>query len=110
MLQFLTDGKYHEETGEFITASGNKRCYFASDNVISDQYKGLTPVDLIDIAMFHSLMFDGATQEGVMFHLVGALSEFGKVGKIVLSTAALISGLKVYYDRVVEVLNLESTN
>jgi len=108
MLQFLTDGKYHEETGEFITASGNERCYFASDNVISDQYKGLTPVDLIDIAMFHSLMFDGATQEGVMFHLVGALSEFGKVG--VVCIASTHERAKVYYDRVVEVLNLESIN
>ena len=108
MLQFLTDGKYHEETGEFITASGNKRCYFASDNVISDQYKGLTPVDLIDIAMFHSLMFDGATQEGVMFHLVGALSEFGKVGVVCIGSTH--KRAKVYYDRVVEVLNLESAN
>jgi len=108
MLQFLTDGKYHEETGEFITASGNKRCYFASDNVISSQYKGLTPVDLIDIAMFHSLMFDGATQEGVMFHLVGALSEYGKLGVVCIGSTH--ERAKVYYDRVVEVLNLESTN
>jgi hypothetical protein len=108
MLQFLTDGKYHDETGEFITASGNKRCYFASDNVISDQYKGLTPVDLIDIAMFHSLMFDGATQEGVMFHLVGALSEFGKVGVVCIGSTH--ERAKAYYDRVVEVLNLESAN
>lgn len=108
MLQFLTDGKYHDDTGEFITASGNKRCYFASDNVISDQYKGLTPVDLIDIAMFHSLMFDGATQEGVMFHLVGALSEFGKLGVVCIGSTH--ERAKAYYDRVVEVLNLESTN
>jgi PGM1 C-terminal domain len=108
MLQFLTDGKYHDDTGEFITASGNKRCYFASDNVISDQYKGLTPVDLIDIAMFHSLMFDGATQEGVMFHLVGALSEFGKVGVVCIGSTH--ERAKAYYDRVVEVLNLESTS
>jgi len=108
MLQFLTDGRYHEDTGEFITASGNKRCYFASDNVISNQYKGLTPVDLIDIAMFHSLMFDGATQEGVMFHLVGALSEFGKLGVVCIGSTH--ERAKAYYDRVVEVLNLESVD
>jgi len=108
MLQFLTDGRYHEEIGEFITASGNKRCYFASDNVISNQYKGLTPVDLIDIAMFHSLMFDGATQEGVMFHLVGALSEYGKLGVVCIGSTH--ERAKAYYDRVVEVLNLESAN
>jgi hypothetical protein len=53
-------------------------------------------------------MFDGATQEGVMFHLVGALSEFGKVGVVCIGSTH--ERAKVYYDRVVEVLNLESTN
>ncbi len=33
MLQFLTGGKYNAETGEYVTAGGNKRFYFASDNV-----------------------------------------------------------------------------
>jgi len=108
MLQFLTDGKYHADTGEFITASGNKRCYFASDNVISDQYKGLTPGDLIDIAMFHSLMYDGATQEGVMFHLIGALSEFGKLGLVCIGSSH--QRAKEFYDRTIEVLNLETSN
>jgi hypothetical protein len=108
MLQFLTDGKYDAETGEFITASGNKRCYFASDNVISDQYKGLTPPDLIDIAMFHSLMYDGATQEGVMFHLIGALSEFGKLGLVCIGSSH--QRAKEFYDRTIEVLNLETSN
>jgi hypothetical protein len=106
MLQFLTDGKYHEETGEFITASGNKRYYFASDNVIADEYKGLTPNDLIDIAMFHSLMYDGATQEGIMFHLVGALSEFGKVGLVCIGSTH--ERARSFYDRAIEVLNLET--
>jgi hypothetical protein len=106
MLQFLTDGKYDAETGEFVTASGNRRCYFASDNVNSDQYKGLTPADLMDIAMFHSLMYDGATQEGVMFHLVGALSEFGKLGLVCIG--ATHERAKSFYDRAIEVMNAES--
>lgn len=106
MLQFLTDGKYNADTGEFITASGNKRFYFASDNVSSDRYKGLTPGDLIDIAMFHSLMFDGATQEGVMFHLVGALSEFGKLGLVCIGSSP--ERAKAFYDRAIEVLDAES--
>jgi hypothetical protein len=106
MLQFLTDGKYHAETGEFTTASGNKRCYFASDNVSSDQYKGLTPGDLMDIAMFHSLMYDGATQEGIMFHLVGALSEFGKLGLVCIGSTH--ERAKSFYDRAIEVMDAET--
>jgi pheganomycin biosynthesis PGM1-like protein/ATP-grasp domain-containing protein len=108
MLQFLTDGKYHAGTGEFITASGNKRCYFASDNVHSDRYKGLTAGDLINIAMFHSVMYDGATQEGVVFHLIGALSEFGKLGMVCIGSTH--ERAKSFYDRAIEVLDAESNS
>jgi hypothetical protein len=106
MLQFLTDGKYHPETGDFITASGNLRCYFASDNVSADRYKGLTPGDLINIAMFHSVMYDGAAQEGVVFHLIGALSEFGKLGMVCIGSTH--ERARSFYDRAIEVLDAES--
>ncbi|MEO6405045.1 MAG: peptide ligase PGM1-related protein [Ferruginibacter sp.] len=105
MLQFLTDGIYDADTGEFITAGGNKRYYFASDNVTSEKYIGLTPPDLIDIAMFNSLMYDGAAQEGVMFHLVGALSEFGKLGMVCIASSA--QRAKDFYDKAIAVLDFE---
>ena len=105
MLQYLTDGNYDADTGEFITASGSKRFYFASDNVSSEKYIGLTPSDLIDIAMFNSLMYDGAAQEGVMFHLVGALSEFGKLGLVCIGSSP--HRAKEFYDKVIEVLDYE---
>jgi len=105
MLQFLTDGKYNAQTGEYVTGSGNKRFYFASDNVSSEKYIGLTPHDLIDIAMFHSLMYDGATQEGVMFHLVGALSEHGKLGLVCIGSSP--QRAKEYYDKALRVLDEE---
>jgi PGM1 C-terminal domain len=43
-------------------------------------YRGLTPADLLDIVVVNGLHFNGATQQGVVFHLIGALSEFGKLG------------------------------
>jgi len=105
MLQFLTNGVYHADTGRFITASGNERFYFASDNVSNENYKGLTPYDLINIAMYHSLMYDGAAQEGVMFHLVGALSEFGKLGLVCIGSSP--ERAKEFYDKVLQVLDHE---
>lgn len=105
MLQFLTNGSYNAGTGKFTTASGNERFYFASDNVSSDRYKGLTPHDLIDIAMYHSLMYDGAAQEGVMFHLIGALSEFGKFGLVCIGSSP--QRAKAFYDKVLQVLDHE---
>jgi hypothetical protein len=105
MLQFLTDGRYNAEKGEYLTASGNKRFYFSTDNVNNENYRGLTPQDLFDIAMFHSLMYDGASQEGVMFHLVGALSQYGKLGVVCIGDTA--EKAKEYYDRVIYVLDKE---
>jgi len=82
MLQYLTDGYYDPESGLFMTPDGRPRFYYASDNLESDRYRGLTPQDLIDIAVARGIHFHAATQEGVVFHLIGALSEFGKLGAV----------------------------
>ncbi len=105
MLQFLTDGAYNADTGEYLTAGGNKRFYFASDNVSSEKYKGLTPDDLMDISIFHDLMYDSAAQEGVMFHLVGALSEHGKLGLVCVGSSP--EKAKAYYDKTIRILDME---
>ncbi|MCC6775193.1 MAG: carboxylate-amine ligase [Hyphomicrobiales bacterium] len=82
MLQFLTDGRYDIESGEFLTPGGDPRYYYASDNLEAERYRGLTPYDLVDIAVMNGLHFHAATGEGVAFHLIGALSEFGKLGVV----------------------------
>jgi hypothetical protein len=105
MLQFLTDGSYNAEAGEYRTASGNKRFYFASDNVVSPNYVGLTPDDLIEIAAFHQLMFSAASQEGVMFHMVGGLSQFGKLGVVCIGSSP--ERAKQFYDRAIAILDAE---
>ncbi len=84
MLQFLTDGHYVPETGEFRTPGGHQRCYYATDNLESPHYRGLSPDDLIDIAVMNGLHFHATTAEGVAFHLIGALSEFGKLGLVAI--------------------------
>ncbi len=103
MLQFLTDGDYDPEKGLYYTASGQARYYFSSDNLKSEKYKGLTPHDLIHIAMTNDLHYDGTHQEGVIFHLIGALSQFGKLGVICIGSSA--ERAKLYYDRIVSVLD-----
>lgn len=80
MLQMLTDGSYDPETGSFYTPTGRTCCYHATDNLGGPSYRGLTPDDLIDIAVNNELHFDAARQQGVMFHLIGALPDCGKLG------------------------------
>jgi len=106
MLEFLTDGRYDPATGAFVTPAGQERCYYASDNLEAEHYRGLTPTDLIDIAALNGLHFDGACQQGVVFHLIGALSEFGKLG--VLCIGGSHDKAEALYRRTREVLDRES--
>ena len=104
-LEFLTNGHYDADRGVYYTATGQQRYYFSSDNLKNEKYIGTTPHDLIDIAMMHELHFDGALQEGVMFHLIGALSQFGKLG--ILCVGSSRERVQEYYKRTVDVLDLE---
>lgn len=79
-LQFLTGGRYNPETGLFQSGSATPKYYFASDNLESESYKGLLPEDLIDITTYTGLHYNTSTNTGVVFHMIGALSEFGKLG------------------------------
>jgi len=106
MLQFLTNGHYDEATGLFETPNKQYRYYFASDNLQNEAYKGLTPQDLIDIAMFHGLHFDGATQKGVVFHMIGALSQFGKIGVVCIGASP--EEAYSYYIKTVEIFDAET--
>ncbi len=82
MLQFLVDGSYDAETGHYRSRHGLPCFYYATDNLQGPDYEGLTPADVIDIAVDKQLHFHSASQEGVAFHLIGATSEFGKLGMV----------------------------
>jgi PGM1 C-terminal domain len=105
LLQFLTDGDYDYENGLYLTANRQTRYYFCSDNLRSERYKGITPPDLIDIAMMHNLHYDGTSQEGVMFHLIGALSQYGKLGVVCIGSTP--ERAKNFYEQTVKVLDGE---
>jgi hypothetical protein len=108
MLQFLTDGKYDEEAGIYLTANGQPRFYVCSDNLQSDQYIGLTPHDLIDIAICHELLYNGTSQEGVMFHLISSLSQFGKLGVVCIGSSP--DRAAYFYNKTIAVLDMEVDN
>lgn len=69
----------------FVTPTGQPRFYYASDNIESERYRGLLPEDLIDIAVCNGLHFHASTQQGVAFHLISAVSEFGKLGMVCIA-------------------------
>jgi hypothetical protein len=79
-LQFLTDGAYDPAAALFIAPSGREKHLVATDHLEDELLRGLTIDDLFDIAVRQRLHFDHARQTGVVFHMMGALAELGRVG------------------------------
>jgi hypothetical protein len=79
-LQFLTDGAYDAEAGVFTAPGDQTKSFVASDKVASPLFRAFTPDDLFDIVARHGLHFDQTRQVGVVFHMLGALGECGRMG------------------------------
>ena len=102
-LKLITQGQYDHETGLFCNQRGDPKYYVATDNLQNDAYKGLLPHDLIDIIAQQHLHFNNTTETGSIFHLVGCLSEFGKVG--VTSIGNSPAEAEAIYNRVIQALD-----
>lgn len=79
-LQFLTDGRYDPGAGRFVTPSGEERHLVATDHLEDRSLRALRVEDLFDLLARTGLSFDQARQTGVVFHMLSALTTFGRVG------------------------------
>ena len=79
-LQFLTGGRLDPETGLFVSPGGHPKFYRSTDNLKSRVLPRPLPEDLIDITTVHRLHYSHGTETGVLFHMIGALSQYGKLG------------------------------
>jgi hypothetical protein len=84
-LQLLTDGAYDPATGLYHSRSGRPCCYVASDNLCDPAYASLTADRVVSAAARNGLGFDDATESGVVFHMLGALPEFAKLGAVCIA-------------------------
>ena len=105
-LQFLTDGTYDPDTAIFTAPNGRQKFFVASDHVESPQYRTLTPDDLFDIVVRHNLHFGQTRQTGVLFHMMSALGELGRMGLTAVGNSH--EEAKATYDRAIAVLNEET--
>lgn len=105
-LKFLTAGQYNLEDGLFYAPSGRPKYYFATDTLQEDRYKGLRAEDLVDISVYHGLHFHGPSERGVVFHLIGALSEFGKLGVVAIGDN--LQQARFLYRQTLQVLDEET--
>ena len=87
-LQFLTDGRYDPEAGAFTAPGGRAKHLVATDHLESELLRGLGLDDLFDIAVRGGLHFTQASQTGVVFHMMSALSELGRIGLTAVGDSA----------------------
>jgi len=106
MLQLLTNGKYDYKSGIYQMPNGQTRYYRATDALVFENFKKLTPVDLIDVAICNGLHFDASTQEGIMFHLIGAIAQHGKLG--IVSIGSSHQRAEELYNRTTALLQKET--
>lgn len=107
-LKLLTNGSYDPANGLFYSQQEREKYYIASDNLHKDQYKGLLPHDLMDIIATHGLHFDSSTKTGSVFHLMGSLSEFGKLGLTCIGNSW--EEAEAIYSKVESVLDQETSS
>jgi hypothetical protein len=106
MLQFLTSGRYDDDSARYVTPMGQNRCYYATDTLQRTHYKRFIPEDLIDIVVARRLHFDDTRQQGIVFNLLGALSEFGKLG--VVCIAETVDQARAMFDEAAGILDREA--
>jgi len=80
--------------------------YKATDNLYSPRYRGLLPEDLVDLLTVNKLHYSHGTESGVLFHLIGALSEFGKLGLTAIANSP--AQVDEIYAHTLEVLDKET--
>ena len=107
-LRLLTNGNFDYDTGRFLSQQDQEKHYIATDNLQKEQYRGLLPNDLMDIIAQERLHFDSSSRTGTVFHLMGALSEFGKLG--LTSIGNSLEEAQEIYDRVEAVLDEATAN
>ncbi len=105
-LKLLTHGRYDFATGLFYNQEGKPKYYTATDNLQKDAYKGLSPRDLMDIIAQHNLHFNSNTETGTVFHLIGCLSEFGKLGLTSIGNSP--QEAEIIYQKVIQALDQET--
>lgn len=84
-LQLLTRGHTDAKTGIFYSPLENakpvEKAYYASDHVEHPSLRHLLPMDLHEIIeQCPELNWCTRRQTGVIFHMLGGLSEYGKIG------------------------------
>jgi hypothetical protein len=90
----------------FLAPDGQAKYYSATDNLKSPAYRGLLPEDLFRMISRSGMGFRHATDTGTLFYMIGALSQYGKLGMTCVGNTA--EEAQDLFDRTVELLDAQA--
>jgi hypothetical protein len=105
-LQFLTGGRLDPATALFHSPRGTPLYYRSTDNLKSEAYRGLLPEDLLDLVAVNRLQYDHVAERGILFHMMGAVSQYGKLGITAIGSSQ--AEADDIYDHALAVLDRET--
>jgi hypothetical protein len=105
LLHGLVEGEFDTQTGNYLGPDGEPRCFFATDRLQHDRYRGLGPDDVVDAALRNGLHYSSATRDGAAFYMLGAL-EIGRLGVVAIDRTPASATFQ--YERIVATLDAES--
>jgi hypothetical protein len=105
VLHGLVEGELDTQSGSYLGPDGEPRCFFATDRLQHDRYRGLGPADVVDAALRNGLHYRGAIRGGAAFYMMGAL-EIGRLGVVAIDRTPTSATRR--YQQVVAVLDAES--
>jgi hypothetical protein len=106
-LQFITGGAIDPQTALFLSPRGLPKFYRSTDNLRSEAYRGLLPDDLIEILTINGLHYSHNSESGVLFHLIGALSQYGKLGMTAIGNSR--EEVEKIFSRTLQILDRETS-
>lgn len=82
--KFLTGSTYSSSKGLLIDPKGKPIYYCSNDNLMMPERTGVSSEAFISYMQKNEIVFNKNKSEGVVFHLLSALEEYGKVGYTVI--------------------------
>jgi hypothetical protein len=84
-VRFLAGGRLDTATGLFHAPSGRPKFYRATDDLCSPAYRGLSPLDVIELLTLHELNYSPHSECGVVCYMLGGVSEVGRIGLVAIA-------------------------
>jgi PGM1 C-terminal domain len=84
-LRNLAPGRYDIDAGRWRCVDGSTRCYVATDNLLDERWRVLTPAAAIRAIEGAGLAFDPTRRIGVILHMLQCLAIDGRCGVVAIA-------------------------